>query len=159
MPVTKSFWLMKTEPSVFSIDDLSRSNRGITGWDGVRNYQARNILRDLVRKGDGVLIYHSSADPSGIAGEAVVVREGYPDDTAFDPADPHFDPKSRPDRPTWFRVDVKFVRAAGCVISLSRLREIPALKNMMVLKRGARLSVQPVGRREWDAIMKLPEWD
>jgi len=146
---------MKSEPSVFSIDDLKSSKNRTTYWEGVRNYQARNFLRDHLKVGDGVLFYHSNEDPVGIAGEAVVVKEGYPDLTAFDPKSTYFDPKSDPRKPTWFRVDVKFVRKCGEVITLKRLREIPALKKMMVVQKGSRLSIQPVTSPEWHAIMKL----
>jgi predicted RNA-binding protein with PUA-like domain len=154
----RGYWLMKSEPGVFSIDDLRRAENRTTCWDGVRNYQARNFLKNDIKVGDGVLFYHSSAEPTGIAGEAVVVREGYPDDTAFDPKDIHYDPKSDPNRPTWYRVDVKFVRACKEIITLARLREIPALSRMKVLQRGMRLSVQPVTAEEWRVIMNLPEW-
>jgi predicted RNA-binding protein with PUA-like domain len=148
---------MKSEPTVFSIDDLKNAGNQTTGWDGVRNYQARNFLRDEIKVGDGVLFYHSHAEPSGIAGEAVVVREGYPDDTAFDPNDIHFDPKTDPKEPTWYRVDVKFVRACKEIITPKRLKAIPALRRMILFRQG-RLSVQPITREEWDAILKLPEW-
>ena len=157
MARTRRYWLMKSEPTVFSIRDLRSAKNQTTCWDGVRNYQARNYLRDEIKVGDGVLYYHSGFEPIGIAGEAVVVREGYPDTTAFDPNDIHYDPKSDPQNSTWYRVDVKFVRACKEIITLKRLREIPALRKMMVLRRG-RLSVQPVTREEWKVIMKLPEW-
>jgi len=149
---------MKSEPNVFSIDDLSVAADQTTCWDGVRNYQARNSLRDQIKLGDGVLFYHSNVELIGIAGEAVVVREGYPDYTAFDPKDVHFDPRSDPKSPTWYMVDIKFVRTCRGIISLQRLREIPALKQMRVLQRGMRLSVQPVTSGEWRAIMMLPQW-
>lgn len=179
MAGSRRFWLMKSEPDVFSIDDLRRAARRTTCWDGVRNYQARNLLRDEIRVDDGVLFYHSSADPPGIAGQAVVVappcvrtppapwpapvgaghiRAGYPDFTAFDPNDPHYDPKGDPTHPTWYMVDVRFVRACKTLIPLDRLRAMPALRNMLVVRRGIRLSVQPVTSREWDVIMALPEW-
>jgi predicted RNA-binding protein with PUA-like domain len=155
MAPTRKYWLMKSEPDVFSIDDLKACK--VTCWDGVRNYQARNTMRDEMRVGDGVLFYHSNADPSGIAGLAEVVREGYPDDTAFDPKDPHYDPRSDAQNPTWYRVDVKYVRTAGQIIPLSRLRKIPGLKKMILLRHG-RLSVQPVTPGEWKIILGLPEW-
>ncbi len=155
----RRYWLMKSEPDVFSIDDLRRSKGQVSYWDGVRNYQARNFLRDEIAVGDGVLFYHSSAEPPGIAGEAVVVRAGYPDPTAFDPKDPHHDPKSDRARPTWYVVDVKYVRACRSLIPLSRLRKVSGLTSMLVLKRGMRLSVQPVSAEQWRAIMALPEWD
>jgi predicted RNA-binding protein with PUA-like domain len=149
---------MKSEPDVFSIDDLRGAPRQTTCWDGVRNYQARNLLRDEIRERDGVLFYHSSANPPGIAGEAAVVRNGYPDFTAFDPNDPHYDPKSDPQRPIWYMVDVRFVRACNTLIPLDRLKTMSALRNMLVVRRGVRLSVQPVTSEEWEAIMALPEW-
>jgi predicted RNA-binding protein with PUA-like domain len=124
----------------------------------VRNYQARNLLRDDLAVGDGVLFYHSSADPPGVAGEAVVVRGGYPDFTAFDPTDHHYDPKSDPKNPTWYMVDVKFVRACRSLITLDRLKTIAALRTMMVVQKGRRLSVQPVTPQEWKTVMALPEW-
>jgi predicted RNA-binding protein with PUA-like domain len=156
--VARKFWLMKSEPDVFSIDDLRRAARQTTCWDGVRNYQARNMLRDEIRRGDGVLFYHSSVDPPGVAGEAVVVREGYPDITAFDPSDPHYDAKSDPTRPTWYMVDIRFVRASHTLITLDRLKAMPPLRDMLVVRRGIRLSVQPVTPGEWNVITALPEW-
>ena len=155
----RRYWLMKSEPDVFSIGDLRQSKGQTSYWDGVRNYQARNFLRDEIAVGDGVLFYHSSAEPPGIAGEAVVVRTGYPDPTAFDPKDHHYDPKSDRARPTWYVVDVKYVRACRSLIALSRLRTVPALKSMLLLKRGMRLSVQPVSANHWRAIMAMSEWD
>jgi predicted RNA-binding protein with PUA-like domain len=154
----RRFWLMKSEPEAFSIEDLRRAEDQTTCWDGVRNYQARNFLRDEIKTGDGVLYYHSNAQPPGIAGEAVVVRDGYPDFTAFDPDDPHYDPKSDSARPTWYMVDVRFVRAGKALIALDRLKTIPALESMFVLRRGMRLSVQPVTEREWAVVTALPEW-
>lgn len=154
----KRYWLMKSEPNAFSIEALRRAPRQTSSWDGVRNYQARNFLRDQIQVGDGVVFYHSNADPLGIAGEALVVRAGYPDATAFDPDSRGYDPKSRRDRPTWYMVDVQFVRACRQLITLERLREIPMLQNMLVLRRGMRLSIQPVASAEWRAIMALPEW-
>jgi len=154
----RRFWLMKSEPDVFSIEDLRAAPGRTTTWDGVRNYQARNFLRDTLAAGDGVLFYHSSAEPPGIAGEATVVRAGYPDPTAFDRRDVHYDSKSNPARPTWYAVDVTFVRACRPLITLDRLRGMKALRAMLVLRRGMRLSVQPVTAAEWRAIMTLPEW-
>jgi len=150
---------MKSEPDVFSIDSLRHAPGQTTCWDGVRNYQARNFLQHEIKVGDGVLFYHSNAQPIGIAGEAVVVREGYPDHTAFDPEDIHYDPKSTPDRPIWYMVDVRYVRACRTMITLARLRSIPALNRMAVVRRGMRLSVQPVRPDEWNTIMALPEWE
>jgi predicted RNA-binding protein with PUA-like domain len=154
----KRYWLLKSEPTAFSIDDLQASKNGTASWEGVRNYQARNFLRDDLKAGDGVLYYHSSADLIGIVGEAVVVRQGYPDKSAFDPSDIHYDPKSNPAKPIWFTVDIQFIRKAGEVITLKKLRSLPSLKNMKVLQRGMRLSVQPVANKEWATIMKFAEW-
>lgn len=154
MAVRPNYWLMKSEPDVFSIQDLEAS--GMTGWDGVRNYQARNYLRDGIKVGDGVLFYHSSTHQSGISGIAEVVRGGYPDDTAFDPTNAHFDPKSNPARPTWYRVDLKFVRAFPSVLSIQTLRKTPGLQKMVLFRNG-RLSVQPITKKEWMIIMRLAD--
>lgn len=145
-----NYWLMKSEPEVFSIEDLQRNKT--SGWDGVRNYQARNFLRQM-RKGDLVLFYHSSADPSSIVGIAEIVREATPDPTQFDPKSMHYDPDSPPGAPRWSQVDVKFVSKFKKPLSLEEIKKIPALKEMVLLKRG-RLSVQPVTPSEWKAVLK-----
>ncbi len=150
--MAKQYWLMKSEPYVYSIDDLKRD--GSTYWDGVRNYQARNFMRDKMRVGDLVLFYHSNAKPPGVAGIARIIKEGYPDHTAFDKNDPHYDPKSSPDNPRWFMVDVEFVEKFEQEISLRRLGEIPALEEMVVNKR-SRLSVQPVRHGEFEIVTAL----
>lgn len=147
-------WLMKSEPSVFGIDDLARTPRQRTLWDGVRNYQARNFMRDM-RLGDEVFFYHSNCAEPGIAGVMRVVREAYPDPTQFDKIDPHFDPRSKPDDPRWSVVDVEFVRKFGAVVALSKLREVDALKSMRILQRGNRLSVTPVSNNHWKKICSL----
>ncbi len=121
----------------------------------MRNYQARNFMRDDMRVGDGVLFHHSNAHPPGIAGIAEIVRDAYPDGTAFDPNDPHYDPKSRREAPAWFMVDVRFVEAFKRGICIDELRKTPGLEKMMVLRRGSRLSVQPVTRKEWEIILRL----
>jgi predicted RNA-binding protein with PUA-like domain len=149
------YWLMKSEPGVFSIDDLARAKQQTTRWDGVRNYQARNMLRDQIAVGDGVLFYHSSADPPAVAGTARVVRAGYPDPTQFDAADGHHDPDSSPDDPRWYAVDIKFEGKLARPVTLPELRALPALADMVLLRRGSRLSVQPVTAAEWKAITKL----
>jgi len=147
-------WLLKTEPEVFSFDDL-RASRGQTAcWDGVRNFQARNFMRDHMRVGDLVLIYHSNAEPPAAAGIARVVREAYPDHTAFAPGDDHFDPKSDPAAPTWLMVDVQAVQALQPV-ALSTLRETPGLEAMELLQRGSRLSITPVTPAEWAIVLRL----
>lgn len=148
-------WLLKTEPLTFSFDDLWNAPGRTACWDGVRNYQARNLLRDGMKEGDLVFIYHSSTDPTGIVGVAEVTRGGYPDYTALDKADPHYDPKSDPGSPAWFMVDVKAVKKLPEIITLEALRQVPALEKMVLLKRGSRLSVQPVSAEEWRAIMSM----
>ena len=149
-------WLMKAEPSVFGIDDLAHAPRRRTLWDGVRNYQARNFMRDM-RLGDEVFFYHSNCAEPGIAGVMRVVREAYPDPTQFDENDPHFDPRSNPDDPRWSVVDVEFVRKFDAVVALSKLREVDALKTMRILQRGNRLSVTPVSNNHWKEICSLAE--
>ena len=153
MTQTKRYWLMKSEPNVYSIADLKRD--GTTCWDGVRNYQARNFMRDDMRIGDGVLFYHSNVKPMGIYGVAYVTREGYPDHTAFDAADPHYDAKSDPAAPTWIMVDIGYVGVFAEPITLDLLKQTPGLEKMLVIQRGSRLSVQPVSRQEWDIVMGL----
>jgi predicted RNA-binding protein with PUA-like domain len=150
-----AYWLFKSEPKVYSFKDLMEEPDRTTGWDGVRNYQARNFLRDRVKAGDGVLFYHSNADPPCIAGIAEVVREGHPDPSAFDPKSDHFDPKSDPDNPTWYQVSIRAVRSIEPPIGLPDLGGIPELAGMELLRKGSRLSVQPVTRTEWDRILKL----
>jgi len=149
------YWLMKSEPSVFSIDDLARAKDGTTRWDGVRNYQARNFLRSDIAVGDGVLFYHSSAEPPAVAGTAKVVRAGYPDPTQFDPRDGHFDRDSSRDDPRWYAVDIKFDAKFARAVTLPELRETRALAEMVLLRRGSRLSVQPVTAAEWKQILKM----
>ncbi len=148
-----NYWLMKSEPDVYSIDDLRRD--GKTYWDGVRNYQARNFMRDGMKKGDLVLYYHSNAEPSGIAGVAKVDREGYPDFSAWDPKNDHYDPKSTEKKPQWFMVDVRFVQKFKNFVSLEALKSSPGLKGMLVLKRGMRLSVQPVHKTHFEAVLSM----
>lgn len=152
--MAKSYWLMKSEPSVFSFDDLKKAPKQTTSWEGVRNYQARNMLRDQIKKGDGVLFYHSSVDPQVIAGLAEVAREGYPDPTQFDPKSKYFDADSTRDDPRWYTVDVRYDRGLKRPLSLKELREIPELKDMVLLRKGSRLSVQPVAQDEWRIIVK-----
>jgi predicted RNA-binding protein with PUA-like domain len=153
--MARNYWLFKTEPSTFSFDDLLKAPNRTTSWDGVRNFQARNMLRDQVAVGDLVFIYHSSADPTGIAGIAEVVRAGYPDPSAFDKKDSHFDPKSDPKTPTWYLVDVRAVEPLSRFITLDELRKVKGLEDMVLLKRGSRLSIQPVKQAEWEIITKL----
>lgn len=151
----RGYWLLKTEPTSFSFDDLWNSPGRTTSWDGVRNYQARNMLRDEMQPGDLVFIYHSSTDPTGIAGIAEIVRAGYPDSTAFDPQDDHYDSKSSPESPAWYTVDVKAVKPFSGIITLERLRAVKGLEKMVLLRKGSRLSVQPVSADEWEIITRL----
>ena len=148
-------WLVKSEPDVFSFADLLKAPKKTTCWDGVRNYQARNTLRDQMKEGDRVFYYHSNAEPSGIAGICEVVREGYPDHTAFDPTDPHFDPKSRRDEPTWYMVDVRAVAAFPRLVTLAELKGVKGLETMALVQKGSRLSVQPVTRKEWEIVCRI----
>jgi len=149
-----SYWLMKSEPDEFSIDDLVRAPRKTTPWFGVRNYQARNYMRDAMRVGDGVLFYHSSCEVPGIAGLAEVASAPHPDETQFDPKSPYFDPKSTRENPRWMLVDVKLVKKTR-LLPLEELRQRPELADMVILRRGNRLSVTPVTPAEWKAIGKL----
>ncbi|MBM99947.1 MAG: EVE domain-containing protein [Planctomycetaceae bacterium] len=149
------YWLMKTEPSEFSIQDLAKAKKKTTHWDGVRNYQARNFMRDDMRIGDRVLLYHSNADPSAVVGTAKIVKESYPDFTAWDPKDKHFDPKSSAENPRWFMVDIQLDEIFLEPISLADLRKVAALKEMELLRKGSRLSVQPVRKKEFDAIQRV----
>jgi predicted RNA-binding protein with PUA-like domain len=148
------YWLMKSEPDEFSIDDLARAPNASTPWFGVRNYQARNYMRDAMRAGDGVLFYHSSCEVPGIAGLAQVSGGPHPDETQFDPASPYYDAKSTRADPRWMLVDVKLVRKTR-FLPLEELRRHKALAGMVVLKRGNRLSVTPVTPAEWKAVGKL----
>ena len=148
-------WLLKSEEDVFSFDDLLTAPKKTTHWDGVRNYQARNTLRDLMKKGDRCFFYHSNSEPTGIAGICEVVREGYPDHTAFDPKDDHYDGKSKPDAPTWYMVDVKAVQKLPRVVTLAELKGVKGLERMVLLQKGSRLSVQPVTAKEWATICAL----
>jgi predicted RNA-binding protein with PUA-like domain len=151
----RRYWLMKSEPSAFSFGDLKNSNNGTAPWDGVRNYQARNLLRDEIKTGDGVLFYHSSIAKPAIAGLAKVVREGYPDKTATDPESDHYDPRANAENPIWYMVDVKFLADLPNPITRDDLKTHPVLSKMDVLKKGNRLSVQPVTREQWQAILEL----
>lgn len=150
-----NFWLMKSEPGCFSIDDLRRRPNATEPWDGVRNYQARNFLRDVVKAGDGVLFYHSNCPVPAIVGLARVVRGGYPDHTALDPREKHFDAKATDENPIWYMIDVQYLRHLTNPISRDDLRLHPLLCNMGVLRKGNRLSVQPVTAEEWQAILDL----
>jgi len=153
--VARRYWLVKSEPDVFSFADLCASEDQTTYWDGVRNYQARNFMRDGMKRGDLVLFYHSSTEPAAIVGIAEVVREAYADHTALDPRDPHYDPKSKADAPTWMMVDVRAVEALVNPLTLADLRGVKGLESMVLLQRGSRLSVQPVTAKEWAIVYRM----
>jgi predicted RNA-binding protein with PUA-like domain len=147
------YWLLKSEPSVYGIEDLERD--GVSGWEGVRNYQARNFIRDDMREGDGVLFYHSSCDRIGVAGLARIARAGYPDPTQFEAGHKYQDSDSDPSNPRWYRVDVAFVERFNVPLSLEAIKADPALEGMLVTRRGQRLSVQPVEPEHYERVIAL----
>jgi predicted RNA-binding protein with PUA-like domain len=151
--MAERYWLFKTEPSAYSFDDLVRD--GVAEWDGVRNFQVRNWIRDDIKVGDGVLFYHSSTKPTGVVGTARVVRDAYPDHTAWDPESAHPDPKSTPDKPLWFMVDIAPDKRFNQIVTLDEMRLVPELAEMMALKRGNRFSITPVAREEFEAVVRL----
>ncbi len=153
MAKVKRYWLMKCEPEAYTLEDLERD--GTTTWEGVRNFQARNMMRDDMKVGDGVLFYASNAEPSGVTGIAEVSKPGYPDPYAFRKGHKYHDPKSDPDNPTWYMVDIRFVERFPEIIPLATLKETPGLEKMVVTQKGSRLSVQPVTREEFDIVLKL----
>lgn len=151
--MSTKYWLMKCEPSAYAIEDLERD--GKTSWEGVRNYQARNFMRDQMEAGDKVLFYASNADPPGVTGIAEIVKEAYPDQFAFQKKHDYFDPKSDPKNPTWYMVDIGFVERFADTVSLSELKDEPKLAGMMVTQKGSRLSVQPVERDHYQAVVRM----
>jgi len=151
--MAKKHWLFKSEPNTFSLRDLKKSLRQTTYWEGVRNYQARNLLRDDVQKGDSVLFYHSRVEPMAVFGTAVVVKAGYVDATQFDRNEKYYDPKATKDNPRWYRVDIKFESEFERPVTLKEMKEMAALENMVLLNR-SRLSIQPVRAAEYKAIVK-----
>ena len=150
-----NYWLMKSEPESFSIDDLAARPRQTEPWDGVRNYQARNMLRDQMKKGDLAFFYHSNCNPPGIVGIVEIVKEGYPDFSAFEANSKYYDPASKPDNPRWFMVDVKFKQKFNRLISLDELKQQPELPEMQLLKKGNRLSILPITTEQWGLIVNL----
>lgn len=152
----RQFWLMKSDPDEYTITDLMEQPDQTDHWDGVRNYQARNFMRDDMLVGDQVLFYHSRTHPS-VVGLARIVTAGYPDHTAWDPKSKHHDPKSTPDNPIWYMVDIKFVYRFHCPIPLADLRDVPALSGMQLLRKGNRLSVMPVTAEEFETILAMAE--
>jgi predicted RNA-binding protein with PUA-like domain len=149
------YWLVKTEPSVFSWEDLQKSPNQTSPWEGVRNYQARNFMRDEMKLGDRVFFYHSVAKPLAIMGIVQVVKEAYPDTFAFDPKSDYYDPKSSPENPRWVMVDLQFESAFTPPITLDELKQISGLEEMMLLRKGSRLSVQPVTAQEWEIVSNI----
>ena len=149
------YWLMKTEPTTYSIEDLEKESNQTTCWEGVRNYQARNLLRDDIQEGDRVLFYHSACKEPAVVGTATVSRPGYPDSHAFDKRSKYYDAKSDPENPRWFMVDVKLEQKFDAPVTLASLREKASLKDMMLLQKGSRLSVQPVKKKEFDIVLKM----
>ena len=150
---SKRYWLMKCEPEAYTIEDLERD--GTTSWEGVRNFQARNFMRDDMKVGDGVLFYASNAEPSGLTGLAEISREAYPDPYAFEDGHKYFDPKSDPENPTWYMVDIRFVERFPEIVPLAVLKETRGLQKMMVTQKGSRLSVQPVTPKEFEIACRL----
>jgi predicted RNA-binding protein with PUA-like domain len=153
----KNFWLVKSEPDVFSIEDLKRSKNKTTCWDGVRNYQARNYLKNEMKVGDEVLFYHSNTEPPAVVGVCKVVKEGYADHTQFDPEDKHFFPSADPKNPIWYMVDVQFLKQLKKPVTLADIKANRKLKNLKLVKRGNRLSVMPVQKEEFNEILKMSE--
>lgn len=155
MPADVRYWLLKSESDCFSIQDLKGAKNQTTFWDGVRNYQARNFLRDDMKPGDGVLYYHSGGEAPAVVGTAKIVRAGYPDHTAENPKADHYDPKHTAASPIWYMVDVKLEEIFPRELALAELRGVPALRDMELLRKGSRLSVQPVRKAEFDTVVRL----
>lgn len=150
-----NYWLFKSEPSSFSIQDLQRQPQQTTYWDGVRNYQARNFIRDAIAVGDEVFFYHSNSKPKGIVGIMRVISAASPDSTAYNPQDPHYDPQSKPEQPQWFGLNVQWVETFAQVLELQQLKQYAALQTMPLLRKGNRLSILPVTPAHWHFILQL----
>jgi predicted RNA-binding protein with PUA-like domain len=151
----RQYWLFKSEPTNYSFQDLLGEEDKTAEWDGVRNYQVRNFMRDDMKAGDGVLFYHSSAKPTAVMGTATIVKEAYPDSTAWEPGAKYYDPKSNPDDPTWLMVDIQADQAFNRPVTLQEIKQNPNLQGMMLVKRGVRLSIQPIAKEDWDEIVGL----
>ena len=149
----KKYWLFKSEPSAYSFDDLMNDPDGWAEWDGVRNYQARNMMRDDMKVGDSILFYHSNAKPMAVVGIASVVKEGYDDFHGLDPDDDHYDPKATDEKPIWSMVDIKGERPLARQVTLDEIKENPKLKDMLLIKKGMRLSIQPITKEEFDEVV------
>ena len=155
----RRYWLFKSEPTAYSFAELQAEEDQTAEWDGVRNYQVRNFMRDDMKVGDGVLFYHSSAKPLAVVGTARIVREAYADSTALDPAEKHYDAKSSPDNPIWLMVDIKAEQEFKRPVTLDEIKQNPRLQNMLVIRRGMRLSIQPVTQEEWDEVVCMDSGD
>jgi predicted RNA-binding protein with PUA-like domain len=153
--MARRYWLMKSDPETFGLAELKRSPKQTTVWDGVRNYQARNLLRDEIQVDDGVLFYHSQSDPPAVVALARVVRAGHPDPSQFDRKSKYHDADSSPAAPRWYAVDIRLERELERPVTLHEMREAPGLENMVLLRKGSRLSVQPVTREEWKIVQAL----
>ncbi len=151
----RKYWLFKSEPTAYSFADLMGETDRTAEWDGVRNYQVRNFMRDEMQVGDGVLFYHSSAKPMAVVGLATIVGEAVPDTTAFDPAEKHYDAKSDPNNPAWLMIDIQGERELDRPVTLQEIKENPNLQGMLLVKRGMRLSIQPVTKEEWDEVIAM----
>ena len=149
----KKYWLFKSEPTAYSFDDLMNDPDGWAEWDGVRNYQARNMMRDDMKVGDSILFYHSNAKPMAVVGIASVVREGYDDFHGLDPDDKHYDPKATPEKPIWSMVDIKGERPLARPVTLAEIKDNPKLKDMLLIRKGMRLSIQPITKEEFDEVV------
>lgn len=150
-----NYWLLKSEPEVFSITHLKNAKNSTASWEGVRNYQARNFLRDSIKKGDLCLFYHSSTEPTAVVGTMIVAKEGYIDHFAFDKKSPYYDPKSKPEKPAWYMIDVKLKSVFKTPVTLKEIKAIPELSKMKLVQRGMRLSIQPVTEEEFNLIVSL----
>ncbi len=153
----QKYWLFKSEPSNYSFSDLVNEDDQVAEWDGVRNYQARNFMRDEMKVGDGVLFYHSNAKPTAVVGIARIASEAYPDHTSWDPNSRYYDPKSSPDNPRWLMVDIRAERELPRAVTLQEIKQDAKLEDMLLVRRGMRLSIQPVTKEEWDEIIALAE--
>ena len=153
--MAKKYWLVKSEPETFSIQDLKKSKNQTTCWDGVRNYQARNFIRDEMKKGDGVFFYYSNSESMGIYGICEIVKEGYPDHTQYDPDSHHYFPSAKPDNPVWYMVDIKLVEIFKHPVMLDNIKKNPRLRDMKLLQKGNRLSVMPVTGAEWGEVIRM----
>ena len=151
----RKYWLFKSEPNAYSFYHLLNEPDQTAEWDGIRNYQVRNFMRDEMKVGDGVLFYHSSTNPMAVVGTATIVREAYPDSTAWYPNSEHLDPRSTPENPVWLMVDIKADKEFARPVTLQEVKENPRLKDMLLVRKGMRLSIQPVTREEWDEVLRM----